>query len=97
MRKLTAAWSQYTAHDKAMCVLEEKMVGPPSYVGWLTCLDINANARRVDATKSGGNSAPGAGTSSKGSAHSGSGATKIAKALATGQPRVYRVLDACGT
>ena len=61
--KLTAAWSRYTAHDKAMCVLEEKMAGPPSYVGWLTCLDINANARRVDATKSGGNSAPGAGTS----------------------------------
>jgi hypothetical protein len=61
--KLTESWSKYTAHDKAMCRMEEKMAGPPSYTGWLTCLDINANARRVDATKSGGSSSPGAGTS----------------------------------
>jgi hypothetical protein len=32
-----------------MCVMEEKMSGPPSYVGWLTCLEINANARSPEA------------------------------------------------
>ena len=61
--KLTESWLKYTARDKATCVMEEKMAGPPSYTGWLTCLDINANARRVDADKSGGNSTPGAGAS----------------------------------
>lgn len=52
--KLVESWSRYTARDKAICVMEERMAGPPSYTGWLTCLDINANARRVDTTKSGG-------------------------------------------
>jgi hypothetical protein len=66
--KLLESWSNYTAHDKEMCVMEEKMAGPPSYVGWLTCLDINAKARHVDAAaksgdKSAGSSAPGAGKS----------------------------------
>jgi hypothetical protein len=61
--KLIEAWPRYTAQDKSMCVMEEKIAGLPSYVGWLTCLDINANARNVDASKSGGASAPGAGTS----------------------------------
>jgi hypothetical protein len=60
--KLIEDWSKYTAHDKAMCVFEEKVAGLPSYVGWLTCLDINANARRLDATKPADTSAPGAGT-----------------------------------
>jgi hypothetical protein len=60
--KLTKDWSKYTAHDKAMCVFEEKVAGLPSYVGWQTCLDINANARRLDATKSAGTTAPGAGS-----------------------------------
>jgi hypothetical protein len=60
--KLTKVWSNYTAHDKAMCVFEEKVAGRPSYVGWLTCLDINANARRLDATKSAAASVPAAGT-----------------------------------
>ncbi len=60
--KLNEAWPNYTAHDKAMCIMEEKVAGPPSYVGWLTCLDINANARRLDESKSAGASAPGAGT-----------------------------------
>ncbi|SRR5579871_6992342 len=64
--KLNEAWPNYTAHDKAMCVMEEKIAGPPSYVGWLTCLDINANARRIDKSKSVGGSAPGVGTSETG-------------------------------
>jgi hypothetical protein len=58
--RLIEAWPRYTAQDKAMCVVEEKIAGLPSYVGWLTCLDINANARSVNAS-SGGASAPGAG------------------------------------
>lgn len=64
--KLIEAWPRYTAHDKSMCVMEEKIAGLPSYVGWLTCLDINANARRVDATKSVGTSPSDAGTSETG-------------------------------
>jgi hypothetical protein len=61
-QKLIENWQQYTAHDKTMCVMEEKMAGLQSYVGWLTCLDINANARRVEATTPGVTSAPAAGT-----------------------------------
>jgi hypothetical protein len=43
--------------------MEEKMSGPPSYVGWLTCLEINANARSPEANGSapaatGGEAAP---------------------------------------
>jgi hypothetical protein len=61
--KLVEDWSHYTAHDRAMCVMEEKIAGPPSYVGWLTCLDINANARKVGDSKSGSADAPGAAAS----------------------------------
>jgi hypothetical protein len=56
--KLIESWQQYTAHEKAMCVMEEKMAGPPSYVGWLTCLDINAHARSVAATGAPGSETP---------------------------------------
>jgi hypothetical protein len=59
--EIVKRWPNYTAHDKATCVMEVKMAGLPSYTGWLTCLDINANARRVDAAKS-GTMAPAAGT-----------------------------------
>ena len=47
--KLIKDWPTFTAQDKTMCVMEEKIAGPPSYVGWLTCLGINANARRLEA------------------------------------------------
>jgi hypothetical protein len=53
--KLVENWANYTAGDKSTCVMEEKMAGLPSYVGWLTCLDINANARRLDATTAAAN------------------------------------------
>jgi hypothetical protein len=46
--KLVEAWPNFTAQDKATCVMEEKIAGPPSYVGWLTCLQINANGRKVE-------------------------------------------------
>jgi hypothetical protein len=64
--KLIERWPRYTAHDKSMCAMEEKIAGRSSYVGWLTCLDINANARSVDASRSGGAGAAGAGTSAGG-------------------------------
>jgi hypothetical protein len=71
--KLNETWPRYTAQDKSMCVMEEKIAGPPSYVGWLTCLDINANARKAEALKSAGDSVPGVsasgGTGPKRSAH----------------------------
>ena len=61
--KLIEAWPRYTAQDKAMCVMEEKIAGLPSYVGWLTCLDINANARSVAASNTAAAGAPGTGAS----------------------------------
>ena len=47
--KLIEAWPHFTAQDRATCTMEEKLAGPPSYVGWLTCLQINANARSAEA------------------------------------------------
>ncbi len=47
--RLIKDWSTFTPRDRAMCVMEEKLAGPPSYVGWLTCLEINANARSPEA------------------------------------------------
>jgi hypothetical protein len=47
--KLIKDWPTFTAQDKTMCVMEEKIAGPPSYVGWLTCLGINANAHSPEA------------------------------------------------
>jgi hypothetical protein len=35
--RLNEAWPHYTAHDKAMCVLDAKRAAPPSYVGWQIC------------------------------------------------------------
>lgn len=32
-----------------MRMMEEKMAGPPSYLGWRTCLEINADARSAEA------------------------------------------------
>ena len=50
--KLVEAWPHFTAQDKAACVMEERRAGPASYVGWLTCLQINANARNAAANGS---------------------------------------------
>jgi hypothetical protein len=47
--KLVEAWPHFTAQDKAACVMEERLAGPASYVGWLTCLQINENARNAAA------------------------------------------------
>jgi hypothetical protein len=56
---LTKDWPSLTAHDRAMCDMEEKISGPPSYIGWLTCLEINANARSPEANSSGSAGATG--------------------------------------
>ncbi len=62
--KLVEAWPHFTAQDKAACAMEEKLGGPPSYVGWLTCLEINANARNAEAMtpdgRTGGETGPAA-------------------------------------
>jgi hypothetical protein len=46
--KLIKDWPTFTTQDKTMCLMEEKNAGRPSYVGWLTCLGIDAmhEARR---------------------------------------------------
>jgi len=63
--KLVEAWPKFTAQDKAACVMEERLAGPPSYVGWLTCLQINANARGMAADGSRERATSGAGNSSE--------------------------------
>jgi hypothetical protein len=47
--KLIKDWPTFTPQDKRMCVMEEKIAGAPSYVGWFTCLEINTNARSPEA------------------------------------------------
>ena len=63
--KLIKDWPNFTAQDKATCVMEEKLAGPPSYVGWLTCLQINANARNIPASGATESTTTGAGTDGK--------------------------------
>jgi len=46
---LAKVWPNYTAHEKTECAAEAKQAGPPSYVGWLTCLQINEDVRRFSA------------------------------------------------
>ena len=53
--KLAKDWPTFTPQDKATCVMEENIAGPPSYVGWLTCFGINANARSPEAKSADGN------------------------------------------
>jgi hypothetical protein len=46
---LARVWPNYTAQEKTECAAEAKQAGPPSYVGWLTCLQINEDVRRFSA------------------------------------------------
>jgi hypothetical protein len=48
--KLAEQWPQFTAAEKARCAADARYAGHPSYVGWLTCLQINADTRNVPAT-----------------------------------------------
>jgi hypothetical protein len=53
--KLVEAWPHFTTQEKARCAVEAKYAGPPSYIGWLTCLQINADTRDIPATIGAGN------------------------------------------
>ncbi len=44
---LIKEWPSYSAQDKARCATEAQYSGPPSYVEWLTCLEINAHVRNT--------------------------------------------------
>jgi hypothetical protein len=63
--KLVETWPRFTAQDKATCTMEEKLAGPPSYVGWLTCLQINADSRNIPAHAHAESTTPGAGKGGK--------------------------------
>jgi hypothetical protein len=47
--KLAEEWPRFTAREKARCAADARYAGAPSYVGWLTCLQINADTRGVPA------------------------------------------------
>jgi hypothetical protein len=42
---LMEKWLQFEEQDKTRCAEEAKYAGAPSYVEWLTCLQINEHAR----------------------------------------------------
>lgn len=44
---LSDQWPRFTAQDKARCAEETKLDGNASYIQLLTCLLINASARKV--------------------------------------------------
>ena len=46
-KALVEQWPKFTRQQKARCATEAGYAGPPSYVGWLTCLTINADADKV--------------------------------------------------
>jgi hypothetical protein len=47
---LVKQWPGFTAQEKSMCAQEAKQAGPPSYIAWLTCLQINQNLRKFEET-----------------------------------------------
>jgi len=48
---LVKAWPGYTAQERTECAAEAKQAGPPSYIGWLSCLQINEDVRKFSATE----------------------------------------------
>ena len=46
-KMLMEKWSQFAEQDKTRCAEEAKYAGAPSYVEWLTCLQINEHARNT--------------------------------------------------
>jgi hypothetical protein len=48
--ELVKRWPDFSAQEKSRCAVEASYAGPPSYVEWLTCLQINANARNLSAS-----------------------------------------------
>jgi hypothetical protein len=51
--ELAKGWPNFSPREKAQCAEEAKQAGAPSYIQWLTCLQINANARNVPLTTTG--------------------------------------------
>lgn len=45
-QKLVEEWPHFTAQEKRTCAFDENLAGLPSYVGWLTCLEINADIKK---------------------------------------------------
>jgi hypothetical protein len=45
---LVKQWPGFTAREKSICAQEARQAGPPSYIAWLTCLQINQNIRKFD-------------------------------------------------
>jgi hypothetical protein len=45
---LVKQWPGFTAQEKSICAQEAKQAGPPSYIAWLTCLQINQNLRKFE-------------------------------------------------
>jgi hypothetical protein len=47
---LVKQWPGFTAQERSICAQEAKQAGPPSYIAWLTCLQINQNLRKFAET-----------------------------------------------
>jgi hypothetical protein len=45
---LVKQWPAFTGQEKSICAEEARQAGPPSYIAWLTCLQINQNIRKFD-------------------------------------------------
>jgi hypothetical protein len=45
---LVKQWPTFTGQEKSICAQEARQAGPPSYIAWLTCLQINQNIRKFD-------------------------------------------------
>lgn len=44
---LRRQWSQFPAADRAMCLAETRMGGPPTYSDYVTCLEMARDARSI--------------------------------------------------
>jgi hypothetical protein len=69
---LVKQWPGFTGQEKSICAQEAKQAGPPSYIAWLTCLQINQNLRKFAQTDKGTDSAlkmSGAGTGTSAAVH----------------------------
>jgi hypothetical protein len=53
--QLTKDWTTYSAAEKAQCV--QPSVYLPSYIEWLTCLEMEKSVRKPDTTNAVGNTA----------------------------------------
>jgi hypothetical protein len=71
--RLIEEWPHFTAQEKARCAADAKYGGAPSYVGWLTCLQINADTRNVPVNPGAAGQSTTTGAAAGGNAGSGGG------------------------